>query len=82
MPIYWEKSIGGVQDVNFDIEEEDEGCQVPKPQMKNDEDKEQIIDPTVNTIFIFDLQKNNNYSKTRFRMQKLHICQVYHLNRQ
>jgi hypothetical protein len=38
--------------------------------MKNDEDKEKIIDPKVNTIFIFYLQMNNNCSCTRFGMQK------------
>ncbi len=43
MPIYWEKNVGGVQEVNFDIKEDTEGCQIQNPQMKNDEDKEQII---------------------------------------
>jgi len=38
--------------------------------MKNDEDKEKIIDPKVNTILIFDLQMNNNCNCTRFGMQK------------
>jgi hypothetical protein len=38
--------------------------------MKNDENKEQIIDPSMNTIFFFNLQKNNNYSNPRFGMQK------------
>jgi len=69
MPIYWEKNVGGVQDANFDIEEDDEGCQLPKPQIKNDEDKEQITYPTVSIVFIFYLQNNNNCSNTRFGMQ-------------
>ncbi len=56
MLVYWEQSVGGVQEVNFDIKEDDEGCQIQKPQMKNDEDKEQITNPTVNIIFIFDLR--------------------------
>jgi hypothetical protein len=30
----------------------------------NDEDKEQITNPTMNIIFIFDLQKSNNYNNT------------------
>ncbi len=55
MLIYWEKNASEIQDANFDIEEEDEGCQLQKPQMKNDEDKEQIVDLMVNTIFIFNL---------------------------
>jgi len=38
--------------------------------MKNDEDKEKIIDPKVNTIFIFDLQMSNNYTYIGFGMQK------------
>jgi hypothetical protein len=35
-----------------------------------DEDKEQIIDQTLNIVFIFDLQINNNGSNARFGMQK------------
>jgi hypothetical protein len=40
MPIYWEKSVGGVKQVNSHTEEDNEGCQIWKPQMKNDENKE------------------------------------------
>jgi len=40
MPIYWENSAGGNQEANFDIEEEDDRCEIQKLQMKNDEDKE------------------------------------------
>jgi hypothetical protein len=36
--------------------------------MKNDENKEQITDPTVNLVFIFDLHKNNNCNSTKFGM--------------
>jgi len=36
--------------------------------MKNDEDKEQIIDPMVNKVFIFYLQKNNNYNSVKIGM--------------
>jgi hypothetical protein len=28
MPIYWEQSVGGVQKANFDIKEDDEGCEI------------------------------------------------------
>ncbi len=38
--------------------------------MKNDEDKEQITNPTMNTIFIFDLQKSNYCNNVGFGMQK------------
>ncbi len=54
--------------MNFDIEEDDDICETQKPQMNNDEDKKQIMDPTMNTILIFDLQKSNNYNIVRFRM--------------
>jgi hypothetical protein len=39
MPVYWEKNASGVQKENFDIEEDNERCQLQKPHMKNDEDK-------------------------------------------
>ncbi len=70
MPIYWGKNVGGVHEANSDTQEDDEGCQTQKPQMKNDENKEQITYPTINTIFIFNLQKNNNCSIVGFGMQK------------
>ncbi len=38
--------------------------------MKNVEDKEHITDPTVNIIFIFDLQMSNNCRSEGFRMQR------------
>jgi hypothetical protein len=38
--------------------------------MKNAKNKEQIIDPIMNTIFIFDLQMNNNCRSGGFGMQK------------
>jgi hypothetical protein len=37
--------------------------------MKNDEDKEQITNLTMNTIFIFNLQINNNCNNAKFAMQ-------------
>jgi hypothetical protein len=55
MQVYWEQSASGVQKVNFDIQEDDERCEIQKLHMKNAENKEQIIDPIINTIFIFDL---------------------------
>ncbi len=41
--------------MSFDTKEDDDKCEIHKPQMKNGEDKEQIKDLVVNTIFIFDL---------------------------
>ncbi len=70
MPIYWEKSVGGVKQVNSHIEEDNEGCQIWKPQMKNDENKEQITNPIVNTVFSFSLQMHNKCNSGRFGMQK------------
>jgi hypothetical protein len=56
--------------VNSNIEEDDEGCEIQKPQMKNVKDKWLNIDLMVNTIFIFNLQMNNNYKSVGFGMQK------------
>ncbi len=39
--------------MNSNTEEDDERCEIQKSQMKNVEDKEQIINLTMNTIFIF-----------------------------
>jgi hypothetical protein len=38
--------------------------------MKNDEDNEHIIDPTVNIVFIFYLQMSNNCKSVGFGMQR------------
>ncbi len=62
MLVYQEQSASGVQEVNFDIEEDDERCEIQKPQRKNVKDIEQIVDPTMNKIFIFNLQMNNDYN--------------------
>ncbi len=68
MLVYWEKYAGGVQEANFDKKEEDDRCEIQKPQIKNDEDKEQIMDPTMNTVFIFERQMHNNYSSVGLGM--------------
>jgi hypothetical protein len=31
MLIYWELNAGGIQAENFDMEEEDENCEIQKP---------------------------------------------------
>jgi hypothetical protein len=66
MLIYGEQNANGVQEANFDIEEDNEGCEIQKPHMKNVEDKEQIIDLMVNKVFIFNLQISNNCKSVRF----------------
>jgi hypothetical protein len=38
--------------------------------MKIDEDKEQITNPVVNIVFVFNLQTNNNCSSAGFGMQR------------
>ncbi len=69
MLIYWEYNASGLQEANFDPKD-DEGCEIQKPQMKNAKDKKQITNPTMNTIFISNLQMNNNYKSARFGMQR------------
>ncbi len=67
IPIYWEKNVGGIQEANFHAKEDNDGCEIQKPQMNNDEDKEQIMNLAVNIVFIFDLQMNN-YNSAKFGM--------------
>ncbi len=75
MLIYWENSVSGVQMKIFDMEEEDEVYELQKPYMQSTKDEEQMEDPTINTILIFDLHMinksmSNNYKNERFGMQK------------
>ncbi len=70
MPIYWEQSASGVQKVNLDTKEDDEGCEIWKPQMKNVKYKKHIINPVVNIVFIFYPEMNNNCKSVRFGMQR------------
>ncbi len=53
MLVYWEHNVGGVQAENCDIEEDDENCEIHKPQMKNVANEEQVKDLTMNKILIF-----------------------------
>ncbi len=39
MQVYWEQSTCRIQEVNSNIEEEDEGYEIKKPQMKNAKNK-------------------------------------------
>ncbi len=61
MLIYWELNAGGIQAKNSGTKEKNENCEIQKPQMQNTKDEEQMEDPTVNTILIFDLQMTNKY---------------------
>ncbi len=70
MLVYWVQSAGGVQEVNFDIEEDNERCEIQKTQMKNVEDKEWITDPVMNIVFIVNLQMSNNYKSAKFGMER------------
>ncbi len=75
MLIYWELNAGGIQAENFDMEEEDENCEIQKPQMQNTKDEKQMEDPVVNTILIFDLEMinksvSNNCKSEGFGMQR------------
>ncbi len=72
MPIYWEQSAGGVQ-VENSYKEEDENCEIQKPQMQNTKYEEQIEDHVINIILIFDLRMidksmGNSCKSERFGM--------------
>ncbi len=88
MPVYWEQSVGGVQEENSNMEEEDEDCEIQKPQMWRIEDEEQMKDPMVNIVLIFDLQMTNksvsdNYKSEGLLMQRSKFFfQGYQLNQQ
>ncbi len=73
MPMYLEQSVDGIRVKNFNSEEED--CEIQKPQMQSTKDEEQMEDPAINTILIFDLQMiskflNHNYKSEGFGMQR------------
>jgi hypothetical protein len=75
MSIYWEQNVGGVHVENSDMKEEDEDYEIQKPQMQNTKYDEQMEDPTINTILIFDLQMTNksvinNYRSEGFGMHR------------
>ncbi len=40
MLVYWEWNVSGVQVKNSDTQEEDENCEIQKPQMQNTKDEE------------------------------------------
>jgi hypothetical protein len=46
MSIYWEHSVSGVQAEDFDMDKEDEDCEIQKPQMQSTKDEKQMKDLT------------------------------------
>ncbi len=73
--MYWEQNIGGLQVKDFDKEVEHEDYDIQKPQIRSNEDEEQMEDPNVNTILILELHMtnkfmSNNYRNEGFGMQK------------
>ncbi len=69
MLVYWEHSASGIQVKNYDTKEEDEDCEIQKPQMQNIEDEEQMENLVVNTILIFDLQIINKFVSNNCRSE-------------
>jgi hypothetical protein len=60
---------------NFDMEEDDENCEIQKPHMQSIAVEEYIKDPMVNTILVFDLHMtnksvSNNYISEGFGIQR------------
>ncbi len=55
MPIYWEQSASRLQAKDFNMEVEDEDYEIQKSQIWNNEDEEQMKDPTVNILLILEL---------------------------
>ncbi len=55
MLIYWEQNAGAIHVKNFDTEEDDEDCEIHKPQMRHTKDEGQMKNPIINTISILDL---------------------------
>ncbi len=75
MPVYWKQNVGGVQVENSNMEEEDEDCEIQKPQMQSTKDGEHMKDLMINTILIFDLHMtnkslSNNCKNEGFGMQR------------
>jgi hypothetical protein len=83
MLIYWKRSEGGVQKANFDIEKNDERCEIQKPHMKNDKSKEQTTNLAMNTI-LFSICRWAIVALVRdLGCKDLNIiCQAYRLNQQ
>jgi hypothetical protein len=56
MPIYWERSGGGLQEEDFDTKVEDEDYVTPKPHMNGNDEEERMEDLEVKTILTSKLQ--------------------------
>ncbi len=76
MPIYWEQNVGGFQEDDSVTKVEDVDNVTQKPHMQVNEEEEQMEDPKVNTILIFELQMinkslSNNYRKEGTAIHKI-----------
>ncbi len=74
MPIYWEQSASRLRAKDSNMEVEDEDYEIQKSQIWNNEDEEQMKDPTVNILLILELRMtnesiNNNCRSDKFGMQ-------------
>ncbi len=67
--IYWEQSASGIQMENFDMEEDDENCEIQKPHMQSIKVEEQMKDPMVNIILIFDLNMINKFKSNNYKSE-------------
>ncbi len=71
MPIYWEQSGGGLQEEEFDMEVEDEGCVTQKPQMRGNDEEEQMEDLEVKTILTLKLKMKDKLLNDNYRSEEL-----------
>ncbi len=67
MPIYWEQSVSGVQAEDSNTKEEDEDCEMQKPQIQSTKDEKKLKDSMVSTILIFELHMINKYVGNSYR---------------
>jgi hypothetical protein len=54
---------------NFDMEEDDENCEIQKPHMQSIAVEEYIKDPMVNTILVFDLHMTNKFVSNNYKSE-------------
>jgi hypothetical protein len=78
MLVYWEQSVGGLQEEDYGTKVEDEDCVTHKPQMRGNEEEEQMEDLEIKTIMTLDLQMKNkllsdNYISEKSRIQKYKV---------
>jgi hypothetical protein len=83
MSIYWEHSVSGVQAEDFDMDKEDEDCEIQKPQIQSTEDEKQMKDLAINIILILELHTTDKSIGNNCKSEDLGckdlkmICQGY-----